>query len=88
MEESLVQYILDKYPHVHKSNTEVCIYLWEEVARRKGFNNMQYDPIWVEMKSIIRNHKPESIVRKRRDLVESTSKQKDQQQEYFNTYGN
>jgi len=86
MGESITKQVLDKYPHCHKSNTEVCIYVWEEVAKRKGFNNMKYDPMWIEMKQIIRDHKPEMITRERRKLVAPTPKQAEKEQEMWQQY--
>lgn len=62
---NIVQYVLDHNPHVHKNNTELCIEVWKEVARRKG--EMTWD--------IMRDYKPESIVRKRRELTVSTLEQ-------------
>jgi hypothetical protein len=63
--ENIVQHILDTQPHTHGNNTELCIAVWIEVANRRG--EMTWD--------IMRDYPPESITRKRRELVKSTKEQ-------------
>ena len=63
--QNIVQHVLDTQPHTHGNNTELCISVWQEVARRRG--EMTWD--------IMRDYPPESITRKRRELVKSTKAQ-------------
>jgi len=83
---TIIKYVLDKFPHCHKSNTEVCIYTWEEVARRKGLDAIVDDPVWIEMKAIIRDHKPEAITRKRREYTAPTPNQAKEEEHYRQKY--
>lgn len=63
--ENIVSYILDTQPHTHGDNTELCIAVWQEIARRRG------EMTW----NIMRDYPPESITRKRRELIKSTKAQ-------------
>lgn len=84
MNEELLNYVLKEYPHTNGNNTEICIALWEEVAKRRGINLND----WSSMKSIIRSYKPEAITRKRRATVKSTVFQREEETRYHEEYGN
>lgn len=81
MNADLIQYVIDNFPHTRGNNTEICIAVWEEVARRRGVNPND----WYEMKKIIRDHKPEAVVRKRREIVKSTDAQVQKATDFLRT---
>ena len=80
--ESKLEYLFSVNPSLSDNNTEVCLALWEYVAKARGV----YE--WYDMKSIIREYPPESITRARRKLTESTDKQREKQEEYMREYAN
>lgn len=84
MNEKIIQYVLREHPHTNGNNTEICLYVWQEVAKRRGVSTHD----WLEMRSIIREYKPESITRKRRELVDSTQAQRVKEEEYIFKYAN
>ena len=83
MNEEILNYVLKEYPHTNGNNTEICIYIWEEVAKRRGINMND----WTSMKSVIRSYKPEAVTRKRREKVESTVHQREEESKYQESYG-
>ena len=82
MSDELIKYVLNTYPHTNGNNTEICIYVWEEVAKRMGVQPTD----WLGMKSIMRKYKPETITRARRDLVKSTEAQREKAEEFRQKY--
>jgi len=80
--EEKLKYLFSQSSQLHESNTETCFALWEFVAKSRGtdLNN------WFEMKLIMREYKPEAIVRARRKLVEPTKKQREKEEEMHNHY--
>lgn len=82
MQDELIHFVLEKYPHTNGNNTEICIYLWEEVAKRRGVNPNN----WQEMKAIMRDYKPETVTRARRDIIKSTDKQIAMREQFVERY--
>ena len=76
--EDKLAYLFKQNPRLPASNTESCIALWEYVAQVRGVDMND----WNEMKSIIRFYQPESIPRARRKLTESTTEQREAEEEY------
>lgn len=79
--EEKLKYVLEQNPHTTSNNTEICIYFWEEIARRKEVNPND----WIEMKRIMRDYPPETITRARRHITKSNEPQKQKEQQ-FKTY--
>lgn len=80
--EDKLKYLFSQSPTLHESNTETCLTLWEYIAKSRNvdLNN------WFEMKLIMREYKPEAIVRARRSVVESTKEQRKKEEEMYNQY--
>jgi hypothetical protein len=87
--ENIVQHILDTQPHTHANNTELCIAVWKEVAKRRNTfpyctNGVQYAEH--DFFAVIRDYPPESITRKRRELVKSTKEQHEKGYQVYKHY--
>jgi hypothetical protein len=84
--ESIVTHILDTQPHTHGNNTELCIavwhYVWMSRAMEYGHTANTEDMIY----EAIRDYPPESITRKRRELVKSTKVQHEKGYEVYKHY--
>lgn len=76
-----VRYVLTKYPDSHKDNTQFCLRFWETVADTRGL-----EKTWENMVAIISEYKPESITRKRRELVDSTPEQREKEYQTWKEY--
>ncbi len=66
---SIIKYLIKQFPSIKGNNTKICIAYWKHVAEARG------DFFPPEIEQIIRDYKPESICRKRREVVESTDDQ-------------
>lgn len=90
--ETLVKYVIDNYPHVKGNNTELCIAVWKEAISREqesqhAYAMGEFKPTAGDMCSAIRKYKPESIVRKRRELLKPTKQQADRGYAVHKHYG-
>lgn len=79
--ERQIKYIAEKYPEIKGNNTEFCIKLWEETCVQHGIEFPE------GVKWAIRQYKPESVVRKRREFIQSTEQQREKEMEYLAKYG-
>ena len=74
--EEQIRYIAQVYPSAQGNNTQMCVGFWKESARQRGYEW----PAWLD--AIIEKYKPESIVRKRRDVFPPTDEQLEKEEEY------
>lgn len=85
--ESIVKHILDTQPHTNGNNTELCIAVWRYVASsRANYTPPGEEPRFYDMADAIRAYPPESITRKRRELVKSTEAQHEKGYEVYKHY--
>ena len=85
--ESIVKHILDTQSHTHGNNTELCIAVWTEVAKRRAaYTPPGEEPRYFDMVDAIRLYPPESLVHKRRELVKSTKAQHEKGYEVYKHY--
>jgi hypothetical protein len=78
--ESIVTHILDTQPHTHGNNTEIYIAVLKYVLEARG-HSLPY-----EVAQAIRDYKPESVPRKRREIKESTKAQHEKGYEVYKHY--
>jgi len=74
------KYIFSQYPDSAANNTEFCLRVWETACQQ---HNIDFPD---EVKWAIRQYKPEAIVRKRRELVDSTEEQLKEEVKYREHY--
>jgi hypothetical protein len=86
--EQLVEYVGNKLPHTKNNNTEMVISCIEEIASRKGYNNIQYDDIWMLVKEILRikGYNFQSLIRVRSDIFGTSPEQKEEEYKYWKNY--
>jgi len=75
-----IKYILSLYPDAAGNNTEFCLRFWETAAQQRG------EEFPEALKAIIRDFKPEAVVRKRREFVPSTRGQRKKENDYRTKY--
>lgn len=69
--EEQIKYILHVHPQAHGDNTEFLIRFIEVALSYRGL-----DLTWANAVSIMKEYKPETVMRKRREYIESTQQQK------------
>ena len=80
IQSKLIEWLVKTYPGVSGNNTKICLTYWKYIAQQRGI----YFPS--EIEEIIRDYKPESITRKRREVVESTKEQSEKAFKYNEHY--
>lgn len=76
VEKVIVQFIIDNFPGVHGSNTEVFLKVLEYQSVIIG------EPLTENVRKMIRRYKPEAITRLRRGIILSTKAQKEEEERY------
>ena len=66
---NIIKHLIEEQPGIRGNNTKICLAYWEYVGKARGVE------IPHDVKQIILDYKPESITRKRREVVESTDDQ-------------
>lgn len=69
VQSNIIKYLIEENPNIKGNNTKICIAYWKYIAKQRG----DYFP--VEIEKVINDYKPESITRKRREVIESTEEQ-------------
>jgi hypothetical protein len=82
LEEGHIKYIINKYPQSAGNNTLICYYFYKEVCERRG---IELDE---RFKQVMIDYKPESIVRKRRDIFAPTREQTEEELKFWKEYKN
>lgn len=72
--------VMEDNPHADGNNTEICIAVWKDEARERGIS------VPIQFWDVVRAYKPESVTRRRRNLVPSTEPQRDKEEEYHDEY--
>jgi hypothetical protein len=80
VQDEQIKYIISTYPSASGDNTEFCLRFWEEALKQKGFEMPDY------VKAVILAYKPEAITRKRREIIESTKGQREEEYKYWKEY--
>lgn len=80
--EEQIRFIAYKYPQAQGNNTQMCIGFWKETCKQRGI------PWDGRLDNVILEYKPESIVRKRRDIFPATDEQREREEEYRSEYAN
>lgn len=73
--EEQCKYILSLYPDSSADNTEFYLRVLETACEQHNIELSE------DVKSMIRIYKPEAVVRRRRQLVDSTQKQREKEEE-------
>ena len=73
--EEQCKYILSLYPDASNDNTEFYLKVIETACKQHKIE------LTDEVKWVIRKYKPEAVVRRRRQLVDSTQKQREKEEE-------
>ncbi len=75
-----IKYIITRYPAASDDNTEFCLRFWETACEQRKIEFPE------ELKAIIRLYKPEAITRKRRELIEPTAGQREEEYQMHKKY--
>lgn len=78
--EEIVGWLIKNRPDTNGSNTEIYIAMMEGYCQNRGV------VIPAEVVEFMRKYKPESVMRKRRELVASTEAQLAEAQKYHDYY--
>lgn len=76
-----IQYVLHLYPNAYGNNTLFLKAFWETVCRLRG-----QELTWENICKAMDDYKPESLVRKRREYVDSTKHQREKEYETWKHY--
>lgn len=79
--EDKIKYVIKKHPNVKGDNTKFYIKFCEVICKLRNEKKT-----WRNIKDIMQIYKPENIMRKRREVVNSTEAQREKEQEYHNEY--
>lgn len=79
----IIEQVYREQPKLAKDNTKFCLAVWERVIRIKYGSTFG---IAESIKDVIREFKPETIVRKRRELADPTEHQRQQEIAMHNRY--
>lgn len=80
LQEEHIAYVVNKYEATQGNNTNLCFYLWKEVCKAR---NIPFDDRLLE---VLTDYKPESIIRKRREMYPPSEEQAYKEEEYLNKY--
>jgi len=80
IQSKLIEWLVKTYPGVSGNNTKICLAIWKYIAKQRG---IYFPP---EIEEIINDYKPESITRKRRNVIKSTKEQIDKAMDFYNHY--
>lgn len=82
LQNSHIHYIVNNHPDAQGNNTRLCFYFWKEVCEKRG---IVFDD---RLLSVMEDYKPESIVRKRRELYPPTPEQAREEEKMWQQYAN
>jgi len=80
IQSNVIEWLLENKLSIRGNNTKICIAYWKIIAKKRGIEFSS------DIEKIIMDYKPESITRKRRDLVESSKEQIDKAMNFYNNY--
>ena len=81
--EAQIQHIIEMCPETKGNNTTFLIAFYETVC-----DSREIPKSWENIKAIMNEYKPEAITRKRRQFVDSSSKQREKEEEMRQEYSN
>lgn len=75
--ETQIKFVANSRPGCAEDNTEFLIAFYEAVCQSRGI-----EATWENIRCIMREYKPEHVVRKRRKYIESNEHQLHKEEEY------